>query len=150
MILIPDKREDASNKNLYYLNPPFKTPSMDALSKFVLLMILLCAGCHNKPAAVENIKFDRAKWYEKEHNKYVHRKYMINDLLKNYRWSGVPKDSVTNMLGQPDNTEEGHLVYTYESRPILGGLGTKIEAIVFELNADSTVKVARENDAGWD
>jgi hypothetical protein len=121
------------------------------VTKGFIVVLLFCSACGNKQSTEQpDIKFDRMKWNTRKDGQYLYRKQMVNDLLNNYQWEGVKKDSVIQMLGQADGIEEGSLIYNYEKKPFLGGLGTIIEAAVFELAADSTVKVARLNDGGWD
>lgn len=122
------------------------------VTKLLLILLLFCSSCGNKDeqAATPDIQFDKTKWSAKNNGSYTYRKQMVNDLLSNYQWADVKKDSVVQMLGQPDVIEEGSLMYDYEKKPFLGGLGTTIEAVVFELTPDSTVKTARLNDGGWD
>jgi hypothetical protein len=121
------------------------------IAKIYILSLLFCSACGNKEQAeLVRIKFDREKWSRNYKGHYTCRKQMVNDILTNYNWKGVHKDSVISMLGQADAFEEGGLLYVYDKRPFLGGLGTSIEAIVFELSPDSIVKVARLNDGGWD
>jgi hypothetical protein len=128
------------------------------VTKLLLVVLLFGSACNDKDGQAgkgqstkqPDIKFDRTKWNVKNNGNYTYRKQMVNDLLDNYQWAGVKKDSVIQMLGQPDGIEEGNLIYDYEKKPFLGGLGTIIEAVVFELEPDSTVKVARLNDGGWD
>jgi hypothetical protein len=120
--------------------------------QLLLALLLFCFACGSKEksAAQPDIKFDKATWHAEHDGSYTHRKQMVNDLLNNYKWPGVTKDSVIQMLGQPDDTEEGNLTYYYEKTPFFGGLGTAVESVVFELAPDSTVKLARLNDGGWD
>jgi hypothetical protein len=114
-------------------------------------LLLCCLACKDEPETVKDIPFDKTKWSAKaDDGSYAYRKQMVNDLLNNYKWSGLTKDSVIRMLGKPDDTPEGTLMYDYEREAFLGGLGTSIEAIVFELAPDSTVRLARKNDGGWD
>ena len=70
--------------------------------------------------------------------------------MNNFQWAGLTKDSLIRLLGEPDDREEGNFMYTYEKKPFLGGLGTSIEAIVFEFSPDGRVKLVRKNDGGWD
>lgn len=127
-------------------------------TKLLLVLLLFSSACSNKdeqagkdqPTEGPDINFDKIKWNAKNDGAYTYRKQMVNDILNNYQWAGVKKDSVIQMLGEPDAFEEGNLRYDYEKKPFLGGFGTKIEAVVFELAPDSTVKVARFNDGGWD
>ena len=87
---------------------------------------------------------------QKENGNYLYRQQMVSDVLNNYEWAGKKQDSIIQMLGEPDSFEEGNLMYDYAKKPFLGGLSTKIEAIVFELAPDSTIKLARLNEGGWD
>ena len=125
---------------------------MDTLTKLVLMLLLFCSSCNGRGEKISGLdmQFDRLKWDAKKDHQYTFRKHMIHDLLKNYQWGGIKKDSVIIMLGQPDDIDGGNLMYSYDRRPVLGGLGTTIEAIVFELAPDSTVRIARLSDGGWD
>jgi hypothetical protein len=121
------------------------------VTKPLIVLLLFCSACSNNQSPDQpDIKFDKTKWNTLKDGQYLYRKEMVNDLLNNYQWAGVKKDSVIQMLGQADTIDEGYLIYNYEKKPFLGGLGTIIEAAVFELAPDSTVKVARLNDDGWD
>src|SRR5688500_14377372 len=120
------------------------------VTKLFFVFLLCCSACRDKSPAQPDIKFDKTKWNLKNDRNYTYRKQMVNDLLNNYRWAGLKKDSVIQMLGQPDDIEEGNLMYDYKEKSFLGGVGTIIEAVVFELAPDSTVKAARLNDGGWD
>ena len=84
------------------------------------MLLLFCSACSNKNKQAEDqadISFDKTKWNEKKDDQYVYRKQMINGLLKNYQWTSVQKDSVIQMLGQPDAIEEGNLMYDYKKSP---------------------------------
>lgn len=131
------------------LNAPFMHFTLVVIATLMLLLLLV-SGCGDEPIEQPQISFDKTKWMEKVKGNYPHRKQMVKDLLTNYKWAGVSRDSVILMLGKEDVIEEGNLTYYYDSRPFLGGLGTSIEAVVFELAPDSSVKVARLNDGGWD
>jgi hypothetical protein len=129
------------------------TAASTSLFSFAILFIALCAGCSDSTkdeAAQANIHFDKSKWNLRQDGNYSYRKLMVNDILHSYHWAGVSRDSVIQMLGKPNDVEEGNLIYTYDQEPFLGGLGTSIESIVFELAPDSTVRLARFNDGGWD
>jgi len=122
-------------------------------TKLFIVLLLCCAACRNKeePTKPPDISFDKIKWNEKNKDgDYAYRKQMVKDVLKSYQWTGIKKDSVIQMLGQPDDASDGNLSYYYQTEPFLGGFGTAIESIVFELTPDSTVKVARFTEDGWD
>jgi hypothetical protein len=110
------------------------------------LAVLTFSSCNNndKPEQkLPDISFNKAQWKEKKGDSYTYRKQMVKDLLHHYKWSGITKDSLVQMLGQPDKVDipEGLFMYDYNSQP--GFIGTTIEALVFEMNKDSTVKLAR-------
>ena len=114
--------------------------------KLFLLLLLICSACSNKNDAPKpDIKFERTKWDIKIDDGYTYRKQMINDLLNNYKWPGVKKDSVIKMLGEPDEMEDNiFMLYNYNQNH-LGFFPLSTKQLVIELTADSTVKLAREN-----
>jgi hypothetical protein len=114
--------------------------------KLLLLLFLFCSACEsNDEAAKTDIKFDRSKWDTKDGATYTYRKQMINDLIKNYKWPGVKKDSVVKLLGQPNEIEEDtFMIYDYHQNP-LGLFEFSGKSLVFELSPDNTVKLARPN-----
>lgn len=119
----------------------------------VSLLLLAACSSKDKEAATRlpDIPFGKSKWSEKtKEGSYSFRKQMVNDVIRNYAWTGVKKDSVVSMLGKPDEVDHGNLLYHYERKPMLGGIGTAIESIVFEISPDSTVKKARFSEGGWD
>ncbi len=115
-------------------------------TKLLLLFLLFCSACSNKDEAPKpNIKFERTKWDTKDGVKYTYRKQMINDLLNNYNWPGVKKDSVLHLLGEPDVIEEDiFMLYHYEQKHF-GSFVLSTQSLVIELTTDSTVKLARTN-----
>lgn len=122
------------------------------INSVILFALLGCTACGgNKDEARQpDIPFDKQKWAAKTaEGKFPYRKQMINDVMNNYKWTGITKDSLIRMLGQPDEREGSDLMYTYDKQPMLGGIGTAIESIVFEMAGD-TVKLARYSDGGWD
>jgi len=112
----------------------------------LLLLLLICSACHNNEEATKSdISFERTKWDAKDGVNYTYRKQMVNDLLNNYKWPGVKKDSVLKLLGEPDVVEEGiFLLYHYEQKR-LGGFPLSTQSLVIELATDSMVKLARTN-----
>jgi hypothetical protein len=140
--------------NFKVLSNHFKQKAMNKATKLLLALVLFCSACSSSSDQASKdqpeIPFDKTKWNENKDGQYTYRKQMITDLLTNHKWEGMQKDSVIQILGAPYSREEGLLMYDYEKTPFLGGLGTRMEALVFELNADSTIKTARLNDGGWD
>ena len=116
------------------------------LPKIFLVLLIFCSACNSKDESPEpDIKFEKAKWDLKEDGNYIYRQQMINDLLKNYNWAGIKKDSVIRLLGEPDGTEEDiFMLYNYKQKHF-GSFPLSTSQLVIELNADSTVKLARKN-----
>jgi hypothetical protein len=121
------------------------------LIKTLSLFLLFLSACKSKEEQPPkpDIAFDKTKWNVKaKDGDYAYRKQMVKNILSGYKWEGVKKDSLVQMLGQPDVIEEGAFVYYYELKP--GLIGTAIEAITFEISADSTICKARYSDDGFD
>ncbi|MEO6721008.1 MAG: hypothetical protein ABIN67_11585 [Ferruginibacter sp.] len=116
-------------------------------TKLFLLLLLFCSACGNKHEASEPaIKFERTKWDTKDGSNYSYRKPMLDDLLYNYTWAGIKKDSVIKLLGEPDEIEDDiFMLYRYEQKHLFGSFPLSTESLVIELDADSTVKLARRN-----
>ena len=119
----------------------------------MLLIVIAACNTNDKTnkASLPPMPFNKSMWHVKDSKdgSYVHRSKMINDLLHNYQWKGVTKDSVIQMLGQPSEFVENSLFYNYKSRQML--LGTANESIVFQLSPDGqTVTEARLSDGGFD
>lgn len=121
------------------------TPSIQ-LTKIFLALALFCSACSSKSDTPgPDIKFDKVKWNLKDDQNYTYRKQMINDLLKNYNWAGMKKDSVIRLLGEPDGIEEDiFMLYNYKQKHF-GNFPLSTKQLVIELNTDSTVKLARIN-----
>lgn len=116
------------------------------ITKLLLLCLLFCSACNNKDkTSAPDIKFERTKWDTKDGLNYSYRKQMINDLLDNYKWAGIKKDSVLNLLGEPDSIEEDiFMLYHYDQKH-LGSFVLSTQSLVIQLDPDSTVKLARRN-----
>ena len=114
--------------------------------KLLLLLLLFCSACGNRnEASKPDIKFERNKWDAKDDGNYTYRKQMVNDLLTNYKWAGLKKDSVINLLGEPDGIEEDvFMLYNYQQKH-LGSFTLSTQSLVIELAKDSTVVLARTN-----
>ena len=117
---------------------------------FSLFLIILFSSCGGREVPVQEMKFDAAKWMIGYEGNYTYRKRMVNDLVHHHSLIGITSDALTALLGPPDVIKEGHLLYNYDRKTILGGLCTAVEAVVFELSADRTVTLVRFNDGGWD
>jgi hypothetical protein len=123
--------------------------------KLLLILALFCTACSSKDKdeiPKPDIKFEKAKWAEKDDIQYTYRKQMINDLMNNYTWTDVSKDSLINMLGYPDNIENNVVyMYHYEKKLVLGGVMNNHKALNVELTPDlakvKTVKLG--GGTGW-
>ncbi|MGB8191153.1 MAG: hypothetical protein WCF67_04495, partial [Chitinophagaceae bacterium] len=79
--------------------------------KLLFVLLLFCSACNSKKEQDADIRFNKTKWNEKSGGNYKYRKHMIKDLLNNYQWAGIKRDSVIKMLGEPDGLDEGNLLY---------------------------------------
>jgi hypothetical protein len=115
-------------------------------TKWFLLLFLFFSACSSKDEGPKpEIRFERTKWDAKDDLNYSYRKQMVNDLLNNYKWSGLQKDSVIKMLGEPDVIEEDiFMLYHYEQKH-LGAFPLSTQSLVIQMDADSTVVLARTN-----
>ena len=115
-------------------------------TKLLLLLLLICSACHNKDKATKSdIPFERTKWDTKDDVHYTYREQMVNDLLKNYKWPGVKKDSVLKLLGEPNEIEENTFMIYDCHQNTMGLFEFSGKSLVFELYPDNTVKLARKN-----
>lgn len=114
-------------------------------TKLLFSLVLFCSACGNKNESTQaSIKFESAKWNIKEDGHYTYRKQMVDDLLKNYKWTGIKKDSIIKLLGEPDEIEDNiFMIYDINQSPF-GFAPFSSKSLIIELAADSTVKVARK------
>ena len=114
-------------------------------TKLLLFLILICSACGNKnESSKQDIKFERAKWDIKDDGIYTYRKQMVNDLLTNYKWAGIKKDSVIKLLGEPNEIEDNtFMLYDINQAPF-GFAPFSSKSFVIELAPDSTVKLVRK------
>ncbi|HEU5053349.1 MAG TPA: hypothetical protein VFT78_09560 [Hanamia sp.] len=105
---------------------------------FLLLLItLFIFSC--KPQVQRPQKFDKEQWALKKENVHPYRNSMLKDLMNSYDLHGVNKDSVFNLLGSPDRSDNGYLFYGINCQQIgLFTLHTK--TLVIKLKPDSTVE----------
>lgn len=114
-------------------------------TKLLLLLLLFCSACSSNDKVQPDIKFERAKWNVKDDGHYTYRKQMVNDLLTNYKWAGIKKDSVVKLLGEPDEIEDNtFMLYDY-NQTRFGFVPFSTKSLVIELAPDSTVVLARNN-----
>ena len=109
---------------------------------FLILLLLFGWGCkHKSEAGLEDLqKFDKEKWATREGRHYPYRNAMLNDLIANVKLHGLKKDSLIELLGEPDRCNEGHLYYTIR-QPYLGNLvPLYTKSLVIKLTKDSTVE----------
>ena len=115
------------------------------ITKLLFLLLLFCSACSNKDdSSKTDIKFERTKWNIKDDGIYSYRKQMVNDLLTNYKWAGITKDSVIKLLGEPDEIEDNiFMIYNFNQNPF-GFSPFSAKQLIIELTPDSTVKLARK------
>jgi hypothetical protein len=123
------------------------------ITKLLLLSLLLVSACARKPKPPQpGIPFEKTKWSMVEKGEYTYRQQMVKDLVNNHKWTMVTKDSLLQMLGQPDDIEnEINYLYYYEKEPMLGGIMFSHKAITFELlpGAGKVKQVSYSKGAEW-
>jgi hypothetical protein len=65
------------------------------LLSFVFLIVSACG--------VQEMKFDKTKWNEKDDKFYAYRENMVNDLMKYYLKKGMTFREVEELLGKSEN-----------------------------------------------
>ena len=81
------------------------------------------------------------KWATTYGAEYPYRDNMLSDLINNYKLTGLKKNEVLNLLGQPNRSGSGYLFYTiiYKYR---GNIPVPVhtKTLVIKLARDSTVE----------
>jgi len=72
---------------------------------FITLTIFSCK---------EHQKFDKGLWKKKEDMFYSNRKFMIDDLVKNYQLKGKKYRDIVELLGAPESNLDSTLQIFYE------------------------------------
>jgi hypothetical protein len=114
---------------------------------YVLFILLGCLACNttsekksdssDEPATTD-IEFDKTKWATKDDADYPYRNQMLKDLLDNQKLKGLKRDSVLDLLGEPDRTDSSYLFYLIEQKR-LKFIPLHTKTMVIKLSQDSTV-----------
>lgn len=96
-------------------------------------------SCKHKAFTNEQRAFDKKDWATKVDLDYPYRDKMLRDLVDHYTLKGMPKDSLLQLLGPPDRTDNGHLFYTVAAER-WGLLTLHSKTLVIKLAGDSTVE----------
>ena len=102
--------------------------------KFIIFVSILCCvafSCSNHKAASANEKFDKIRWQTKEGSGYPFRENMLNDLITNYKLSGLRKSELLDLLGAPTRTDSSFLFYTVKN-PHLGAFTFSNKSLVIK------------------
>jgi len=91
------------------------------------------------PAAKVEISFNKTKWGVKEGLDYPHRDQMLNSVVCNDTIRALNKDEITNLLGEPDRSNEGYLYYTI-SQKRLGSWPLHTKTMVIKIMGDGTIE----------
>ena len=74
-----------------------------------------------------------------EGDAYPYRDKILNDLIGSVKLHGLKKDSVENLLGEPNRRDSGYLFYLIK-QDRFGGLVVHTKTLVIKLTRDSTVE----------
>jgi hypothetical protein len=104
--------------------------------------MFLIVACTSKDNSIKEQKFDKAKWLIKKENQYPYRDKMLKDFISSYKLNGYGKDSLLNLLGEPERVENGHLYYPISQ--------TYLPNTTFPLHTKTlVVKLTAANTVEW-
>lgn len=118
---------------------------LQSLTRILLLLSICLTGC------ARSMPFEKDGWQKKYDGDYPNRDAMVQDLLDNYKLTGLTTHSITDLLGEEDHIE---LVEkprtnsrTYMTYQVLVDFGWDIDPVytkylVLEFNEDSIVTKA--------
>lgn len=101
----------------------------------VILTISGIRDSNRKPETV--MAFDAAKWKTKKGDDYPFRNKMYLDLLTNAKLKRLKKESVIEMLGEPDRMDSDYLFYRINQEHI-GFFPLHTKTLIVKLSNDST------------
>jgi hypothetical protein len=111
------------------------------LNGFLILFIFLLFSC-----GIEDKKFDKTTWNEKNDMFFANREKMVKDLMENHLKKGMTYEEVIDLLGQTESYQDDPPnTICYE---IMVDYGWNIDpqkgkTLYIEFSRDSTVKNVR-------
>lgn len=101
-----------------------------------LLFVIIIAFCQ-----IEQRNFSINDWNYQEDIFYTKRKYLVQDLINNRIYKGMPYDSIVDLLGHPENYVGTENTIEYEIEEYYGSDIDPIKGsyIAISLNPDSIV-----------
>jgi hypothetical protein len=107
------------------------------INSLLPLFLLFCFSCKNKSDQNSQEKFDKVKWSIKYGTKYPYRDKMLNHLVYNIKLKGFKKDSVLNLLGEPNRTDTNYLFYTVAQQFLGDGIPLHTKTLVIKFANDT-------------
>jgi hypothetical protein len=106
------------------------------------MLLFCCLSCKKTEEAstekASGILFDKTKWNTKEGENYPYRDKMIDNLISSDTIKKLNKDSILNLLGEPERIDNNHLFYIVAQERLQSWpLHTK--TMVIKLKDDGTV-----------
>ena len=107
--------------------------------KVILILLFILPIIH---ACNQDSHFEKTKWLEKEDISYPYRAVMLDDLVTNYKLTGLTYQQLTDLLGQPDSLSNklNEVVYEITVQYDIDIDPVYEKNLVFQFNPDSTVK----------
>jgi len=92
-------------------------------------------------ACNQDTHFEKTKWLEKENLSYPYRNVMLDDLVTNYKLTGLTYQQLEDLLGQPDSLNENRNEVVYEIKVAydLDIDPVYVKNLIFVFSTDSTV-----------
>ena len=116
-------------------------------NKYFLSIVLLCfLGCMPKKQVVNEAEFNKAKWAIQIGKEYPYRDNMLHNLIANKRLNGLKRDSILNLLGQPNRNDSNFIFYMVAQKMLAGVFPLHTKMLVIKFSYDSTVIAAKIYD----
>lgn len=105
----------------------------------IIFCFLLLPACKQQK---QSKPFAPDQWRRKEGGNYPARAQMLDDLITRRDLHGISKDSLLQLLGPPDRSNNGYLYYKIAEEKI-GFFTLHTRTLVFKLQSDSLVEWIR-------
>jgi hypothetical protein len=112
---------------------------MKAVILLISVLSFFCS-CNRNDKASNQEKFDKIKWQTKEGSEYPYRNNMLKDLVANYTVSGLKKEAVIHLLGEPTRRDSSYLFYRVHQDLFADILPIHTRTLVIKLTKDSIVE----------
>lgn len=102
---------------------------------------MLPGACRNSSNddTTKGIKFNTAKWQQKNGREYSYRDSMLTDLINSYELHGIKRDSIIRLFGPPDRIDSNYIFYRVSQKQ-MGFFTLSAKTFVIKFTADSLLE----------